>query len=58
MNWVLTSDKPDSYHFGCELAAQSFIVAAPSNLLLPTSQRWSNPKSDAYLDIKTMGDSV
>ncbi len=37
------------YHFREELSERSYISVAPSNLLLPTHQRWSNPESDAYL---------
>ena len=47
--WLLTSDEPAGYHFGAELALHPFVAVAPSNLLLPTHQRWSNPDSDAYV---------
>ncbi|OGV72538.1 MAG: hypothetical protein A3K18_20215 [Lentisphaerae bacterium RIFOXYA12_64_32] len=48
-SWLLQSEAPSSYHFGAPLAAHSFVSVAPSNLLRPTHQRWSNPESDAYL---------
>ncbi|NOZ19733.1 MAG: esterase family protein [Planctomycetes bacterium] len=47
--WLLESDEPAAYHFGRELKNCPWISVAPSNLLLPTHQRWSNPESDAYI---------
>ncbi|MEW6356771.1 MAG: hypothetical protein AB1696_10615 [Planctomycetota bacterium] len=47
--WLLESDKLGNYHFGKELKECPWISVAPSNLLLPTHQRWSNPDSDAYI---------
>ena len=35
--------------FGRELRRQHYVSVAPSNLLLPTHKRWSNPQSDAYI---------
>jgi len=40
---------PGTYHFGHYLKNHPCISVAPSNLLLPTHKRWSNPLSDAYI---------
>jgi len=48
--WLLDPEgEAGAYHFGRELRKCPFISVAPSNLLLPTHKRWSNPESDAYL---------
>jgi len=47
--WLEQSDAPAAYHFGRELCEHELIAVAPSNLLLPTHKRWSNPLSDAYI---------
>ena len=49
-NWLIEPEgESGGYHFGRELRAQQCVCVAPSNLLLPTHKRWSNPQSDAYL---------
>ena len=47
--WVEESDGPGAYHLGRELARKPYVTVAPSNLLLPTHKRWSNPLSDDYI---------
>ena len=48
--WMLEpqADGPTD-RFGPELRRQHYVSVAPSNLLLPTHKRWSNPESDAYI---------
>ena len=49
-NWLIEPEGgAGGYHFGRELRAQQLVCVAPSNLLLPTHKRWSNPQSDAYI---------
>lgn len=47
--WLAESAQPAGYHFGTKLRELGLIAVAPSNLLLPTHKRWSNPLSDAYI---------
>lgn len=49
-NWLIEPEgETGGYHFGRELRTQPYVCVAPSNLLLPTHKRWSNPQSDAYI---------
>jgi len=48
--WLLEPEgETGAYHFGRELRRHPCVSVAPSNLLLPTHKRWSNPQSDSYL---------